>query len=74
MNLHLLLIFGLTCKAAISLYGKNLTSFERQEIDGYSEIWFLGLEAEKIHGVPGAPLNAGYDDEHGSYLKVSAFT
>ncbi|VDP87894.1 unnamed protein product [Echinostoma caproni] len=57
---------------ALSLYGKKLTAYERQELNEFPEIWFLGLDAEKIHGVPGAPLNAGYDDEHGTYLKVTS--
>ncbi|THD18174.1 Dual specificity tyrosine-phosphorylation-regulated kinase 2, partial [Fasciola hepatica] len=65
------IFFGSLYTAAVNRYGKNLTAFERQEVESYSEIWFLGLQAEKIHGIPGAPLNAGYDDEHGSYLKVT---
>lgn len=36
----------------------------------YSEIWYLGLDTKKIEGSQESPQNAGYDDEHGSYLKV----
>lgn len=36
----------------------------------YSEIWYLGLDTKKIEGSQGSPQNSGYDDEHGSYLKV----
>jgi hypothetical protein len=50
-----------------------LTAFEQTEILDYPEIWFLGLEAKKIEGVPGGAQNNGYDDESGSYIKVSSF-
>ena len=57
---------------ALRLYGSRLTAYERLEIEHYPEIWFLGLDARKIHGEEGAPQNGGYDDENGSY-KVSCF-
>ena len=64
-----------TCKDNISdalkLYRGKLTAFEQTEILDYPEIWFLGLEAKKIEGVPGGAQNNGYDDENGSYIKVS---
>ena len=41
-------------------------------MEHYPEIWYLGLDARKIHGEEGAPQNGGYDDENGSYNKVSA--
>lgn len=31
----------------------------------------MGVDARKIHGEEGAQLNGGYDDENGSYNKVS---
>lgn len=37
----------------------------------YTEIWYLGLDAKKIQGCQGSAQNSGYDDEHGSYLKVN---
>ena len=49
-----------------------MTAFEQAEILDYSDIWFLGLEAKKIEGVIlGSGSNSGYDDESGSYIKVS---
>lgn len=52
---------------ALQLYGDKLSEFERQEINEYSEIWFLGLEAEKIQ----ASSVKEYDDENAAYLKVN---
>jgi serine/threonine protein kinase len=56
--------------AALKVFKDKLTPYEQKEILEYPEIWFLGLEGEKIEGVPGAPQNCGYDDENGSYHKV----
>ena len=37
-----------------------MTSFEQsQEIRDFPDVWFLGLEAKKIEGVPGAAQNNG---------------
>ena len=44
-----------------------MSDFERQEINEYAEIWFLGLEADKLN----AAQVKDYDDENGSYLKVN---
>ena len=45
---------------AINHYGDKMTSFEQsQEIRDFPDVWFLGLEAKKIEGVPGAPQNNG---------------
>lgn len=55
---------------ALRLHGSRLTDYERQEIDKYPEIWFLGLDACKINAKPGTALNSGYDDDNGSYNKV----
>lgn len=52
-------------------YGSRMTEYERQEIEKYPEIWYLGLDACKINAKPGTPLNCGYDDDNGSYNKVS---
>ena len=52
---------------ALQLYGDRLTDFEKQEINEYSEIWFLGLDAEKMH----ATNVKDYDDENGAYIKVN---
>ena len=48
-----------------------MTAYERLEMEHYPEIWYLGLDSRKIHGEEGAPQNGGYDDENGSYHKVS---
>lgn len=55
---------------AIKNYGDKMSTFEQSEILDFPDVWFLGLEAKKIEGVPGAPQNNGYDDESGSYLKA----
>ena len=36
----------------------------------YTEIWFMGLGSQKVEGSQGVPQNSGYDDEHGSYIRV----
>ena len=43
----------------MKLYSKKLTTFEQAEILDFQEVWFLGLNAKKIEGVPGAPMNNG---------------
>ncbi|XP_025765063.1 dual specificity tyrosine-phosphorylation-regulated kinase 4 isoform X3 [Oreochromis niloticus] len=55
---------------ALKNFQDRLTEFEKEEIMDYSEIWFLGLGSQKIEGSQGAPQNSGYDDEHGSYIRV----
>ena len=56
---------------AVQHYGSYLTEYEQDEIDQYEEIWFLGLGAKKVAGDEKRQQNAGFDDEHGSYIKVS---
>lgn len=55
---------------ALRLHGSRLSEYERQEIEKYPEIWFLGLDSCKINAKPGTALNCGYDDDNGSYNKV----
>ncbi|XP_026168234.1 dual specificity tyrosine-phosphorylation-regulated kinase 4 isoform X2 [Mastacembelus armatus] len=55
---------------ALMNFQERLTEFEQEEIMDYAEIWFLGLGSQKIEGSQGAPQNSGYDDEHGSYIRV----
>ena len=57
-------------QAAMKVFKDKLTPYEHKEIQEYPDVWFLGLEAQKIEGVPGAPQNNGYDDENGSYHKI----
>lgn len=65
-NTHL----PLTPSEAVRLYGSRLTEYERNEIEKYSKIWYLGLDACKIHGEHGGSQNGGFDDDSGSYNKV----
>ncbi|EEB17394.1 mitogen-activated protein kinase ERK-A, putative [Pediculus humanus corporis] len=53
----------LTPSEALKYYGSRLTEYEKSEIEKYSEIWYLGLDACKIHG-------EDFDDDYGSYHKV----
>ncbi|KAM9815125.1 dual specificity tyrosine-phosphorylation-regulated kinase 4 isoform X1 [Syngnathus typhle] len=55
---------------SVNTFQDRLTDFEKEEIMDYSEIWFLGLGAQKIEASQSAPQNSGYDDEHGSYIRV----
>ena len=57
---------------ALRLCNDCLTPFEKTEILNYPEVWYLGTDAQKVIGVEGAASNHGYDDEHGSYVKVSS--
>ncbi|TSS60392.1 Dual specificity tyrosine-phosphorylation-regulated kinase 4 [Bagarius yarrelli] len=57
-------------RTALKHFRSQLTEFEQEEIMDYTEIWYLGLDTKKIHGCQGSAQNSGYDDEHGSYLKV----
>ncbi|XP_069174410.1 dual specificity tyrosine-phosphorylation-regulated kinase mbk-2 isoform X1 [Procambarus clarkii] len=60
----------LTPQEALKTYGDLVTEYERREIEAYPDIYYLGVDARKIHGEEGAQLNGGYDDENGSYNKV----
>ncbi|XP_053694501.1 dual specificity tyrosine-phosphorylation-regulated kinase 2 isoform X2 [Sabethes cyaneus] len=60
----------LTPKEALKYHGAGLTDYEKQEIEKYPEIYYLGLEACKLNAKPGTALNSGYDDDNGSYNKV----
>nr|KAG5698589.1 hypothetical protein BaRGS_027100 [Batillaria attramentaria] len=60
----------MTPSEALKLYRSKLSVYEQTEILDYPEIYFLGLEAKKVEGVPGGASNNGYDDESGSYIKV----
>ncbi|XP_029453145.1 dual specificity tyrosine-phosphorylation-regulated kinase 4 isoform X3 [Rhinatrema bivittatum] len=60
----------LSASEALKHFKGRLTAYEHDEILNYAELWFLGLEAKKIEGVPGTQNNSSYDDEHGTYIKV----
>ncbi|XP_021103752.1 LOW QUALITY PROTEIN: dual specificity tyrosine-phosphorylation-regulated kinase 4-like [Heterocephalus glaber] len=60
----------LTAAEALTCYKKQLSLYEQSEILGYAELWFLGLEAEKLNVDPEKFSKTSFDDEHGSYIKV----
>lgn len=55
---------------AVSDYGNLLTNYEVHEILKFPEIYFIGHNAKKIHGLIGGPNNCSYDNEHGSYIHI----
>ncbi|CAH8655600.1 unnamed protein product [Dicrocoelium dendriticum] len=57
-------------RTALQQHGCELTFYEQQEIKNYPQIWFMGIGANKVHGVIGASENEGYDDDKGGYKKV----
>lgn len=61
----------LTPEQAVKLYGSKLSSFEHQEVPGFSHIYFVGQHAKKRQGLPGGPNNSGFDDDSGSYQMVA---
>ncbi|XP_023404807.2 dual specificity tyrosine-phosphorylation-regulated kinase 4 [Loxodonta africana] len=60
----------LTPAEALKLFKHQLSLYEQSEILGYTELWFLGLEAEKLHLTSEKFSKTSFDDEHGSYMKV----
>ena len=54
----------MTPEYALKEFGHKLTPFEKNEILEYPEVWFLGMEARKTEGVPGAAQNAGTNCEY----------
>uniref|UniRef100_A0A8C4NMM0 dual-specificity kinase n=1 Tax=Dicentrarchus labrax TaxID=13489 RepID=A0A8C4NMM0_DICLA len=67
---NFVLLLLLPVAEALKNFQDRLTEFEQEEIMDYSEIWFMGLGSQKIEGSQGTPQNSGYDDEHGSYIRV----
>jgi hypothetical protein len=53
-------------ESAMRTHMAKLSTFEHHEIFNYPEVYFVGPNAKKIHGVIGGPNNNGYDDENGS--------
>ncbi|XP_041935193.1 dual specificity tyrosine-phosphorylation-regulated kinase 4-like [Alosa sapidissima] len=60
----------LTPREALKIFRDKLSEFEQEEIINFPEIYFLGLDAQKIEAIKGAPQNNGFDDENGMYIKV----
>ncbi|KPJ13245.1 Dual specificity tyrosine-phosphorylation-regulated kinase 2 [Papilio machaon] len=59
----------LTPSEVLKAYGERLTEWERNEVRKYPEVWFVGLEANKVQARANLPNNCGFDDENGSYNK-----
>ena len=55
----------------LKLYRDRISLYEQKEIEKYPEIWFFGGDAKKIQAEPGKPFNNGFDDDNGSYKKVT---
>nr|XP_020857099.1 dual specificity tyrosine-phosphorylation-regulated kinase 4 isoform X2 [Phascolarctos cinereus] len=60
----------LTASEALKYFKNQLSVYERNEVLGYTELWFLGLEAQKLEVLPEKHSKTSFDDEHGSYIKV----
>jgi dual specificity tyrosine-phosphorylation-regulated kinase 2/3/4 len=54
----------------LKLFLNNLTDYEKSEIIEHKEVYFLGLNAQKVKGSSLLPHNFGYDDERGDYNVV----
>uniref|UniRef100_UPI00398E4123 dual specificity tyrosine-phosphorylation-regulated kinase 4 isoform X1 n=1 Tax=Pristiophorus japonicus TaxID=55135 RepID=UPI00398E4123 len=60
----------LTPEEALIHFKSRLTNYEHKEILNTEEVWFLGLNPQKMEGSSEKQHNNGYDDEHGTYIKV----
>ncbi|KAM9230540.1 dual specificity tyrosine-phosphorylation-regulated kinase 4 [Dugong dugon] len=60
----------LTAAEALKFFKNQLSPYEQNEILGYTELWFLGLEAEKLNMASEKFSKTSFDNEHGSYMKV----
>ena len=56
----------------MSAFRKHLTPFERTEIKQYKDVWYFGIDAEKVRET--CALNHGYDDIEGHYKMVNTNT
>ncbi|KAB0801138.1 hypothetical protein PPYR_05492 [Photinus pyralis] len=59
-----------TPEQVMKLYMNKLTPYEHQEIFDYSQIYFIGANANKRPGIIGNPNNCEYDNDQGSYLHI----
>jgi dual specificity tyrosine-phosphorylation-regulated kinase 2/3/4 len=60
---------GLQPQAALARYASVLTAYERSEILGYPQVYFVGENARKLESNAAAPNN-GYDDDKSDYRVV----
>ncbi|KAJ8370932.1 hypothetical protein SKAU_G00109600 [Synaphobranchus kaupii] len=64
-------LLPLTPEQALKLHRHQLTAAEQQEIHGYPDVYFLGLNAKKRPAaVAGGANNGGFDDDQGGYIHV----
>ena len=63
---------GMNPATVLRSLGHILTPYEKSEVLGYPEIWFVGrLSTPKIRGsVHNGLPNAGYDDSRGEYTAI----
>ncbi|KAL8286436.1 hypothetical protein RQP46_004453 [Phenoliferia psychrophenolica] len=62
---------SLQARDAVSLYGRCLSEYEREEIRDYEDIYFVGPNCDKKPASKDNPTNNfGFDDERGDYLLV----
>ncbi|KAL7060451.1 hypothetical protein AAHC03_09659 [Spirometra sp. Aus1] len=62
---------GISPEVAIKQFKTKLSAYELTEILNYPTIYFVGHNAKKRQGIPGAANNCGYDDDQGSYLHTA---
>ncbi|XP_067937121.1 dual specificity tyrosine-phosphorylation-regulated kinase 4-like [Watersipora subatra] len=55
---------------ALKQFRNRLTEYEQTEILEYPEIWYLGLDSQKVQGRIESAQNHGYDDDNGTYVKT----
>ncbi|KAH7422312.1 hypothetical protein KP509_12G003100 [Ceratopteris richardii] len=60
---------SMTPEMALKQFGSLLTEYEHHEIKGYTDIYCVGAECQKLQpsSTPGA-CNYGFDDERGDYI------
>ncbi|XP_012280498.1 dual specificity tyrosine-phosphorylation-regulated kinase 2 [Orussus abietinus] len=63
-------IATVTPEIVMKLYMNKLTPYEHHEIFNYSQIYFIGVNAEKRPGIIGHENNHAYDNDQGSYIHV----
>ncbi|KAK4703629.1 dual specificity tyrosine-phosphorylation-regulated kinase 2/3/4, partial [Phenoliferia sp. Uapishka_3] len=62
---------SLQSRDAISLYGRCLSEYEKEEIRDYDDIYFVGPSCDKKPATKeNTTNNFGFDDERGDYLLV----
>ncbi len=62
--------FPMKPSKALKLFLNQLSDYEKGEMLDYQEVYFLGLQAQKIHGTPKNEFNYGFDDDKGDFKVV----